>query len=229
MAIPTQIGGRFRLPWLALFFSALLAAPASAQQDAGALADRVDAYYNRLRTLKADFVEIYRGAGMERRESGTLWLKKPGKMRWDYRQPQAKLFLTDGKTAWLYLPAERQARRAPVKQLDDLRSPLRYLLGKTRLRKELAGLSLAPDVAPLADGNTVLRGVPKGLEDRVAEVLLEVTPGGQITRLVLEEVDGSTTEFRFNGHETDAAIADQRFQFVVPAGVEVVEMREVGP
>ena len=94
---------------------------------------------------QADFTETYTGAGMTRTESGTLLLKKPGQMRWDYDQPRPKMFVTDGHTAWFYVPGEKQARRTPVKQLDDLRSPLRYLLGKTKLEKELDGLSLAPD------------------------------------------------------------------------------------
>ena len=98
-----------------------------------AIAQAVDERYNRLRSLQAEFTEIYRGAGMERTESGTLWLKKPGKMRWEYRSPRDKLFLSDGKDAWFYVPGERQVRRTAVKKLDDLRSPLAFLLGKTRL------------------------------------------------------------------------------------------------
>ncbi len=68
-----------------------------------------------------------------------LWLKRPGKMLWDYREPQPKVFVTDGKWAWFYVPGERQARKAAVKKLDDLRSPLRYLLGKTKLERNLRG------------------------------------------------------------------------------------------
>ena len=109
-------------------------------------------------------------------------------MRWDYDQPRPKLFLTDGHTAWFYVPGEQQARRTPVKQLDDLRSPLRYLLGKTKLEKELDGLSLAPDQKPLNAGDVVLRGVPKGMGERVEQTLLEVTPDGLIARIVVEEL-----------------------------------------
>ena len=115
-----------------------------AQADVHTLAAKVDQRYDHMHTLEAHFTETYTGAGMSRTESGTLLLKKPGRMRWDYDQPRPKLFLTDGQTAWFYVPGEHQARRTPVKQLDDLRSPLRYLLGKTKLEKELEGLSLAP-------------------------------------------------------------------------------------
>ena len=143
-----------------------------------------------MRNLQAEFSESYRGIGTERTESGTLWLKKPGKMRWEYRAPESKLFLSDGQSAWFYLPRERQARRTPVKQLDDLRSPLGLLLGKTRLEKELQSLSLAPDISPLVPGDVVLRGVPKALADRVNEIILEVTAEGRIVRIIVEGADG---------------------------------------
>src|SRR5207237_210118 len=129
---------------------------------------------------------------------GNLCLKKPCKMRWEYRSPKEKLFVSDGKAAWFYLPGEGQVRKASVRKLDDLRSPLRLLLGKTRLEKELQGLSLAPDVAPLTLGNVMLRGIPQGMADRASQVLLEITPESQIARIVIEEVDGSVTEYRFD-------------------------------
>src|SRR5438034_7258589 len=123
--------------------------------DVHALARAVDEHYNRLRTLQAEFTEIYRGSGIERTESGTLWLKKPGKMRWEYRSPKEKLFVSNGKDAWFYVPDDRQARKGAAKKLEDVRSPLAFLLGKTKLEKELHGLSLAPDITPLSSGNTV--------------------------------------------------------------------------
>jgi outer membrane lipoprotein carrier protein len=191
--------------------------------DVHAASQAVDERYNHLHTLQAEFTEIYRGAGMERTESGTLWLKKPGKMRWQYRSPKEKLFLSDGKDAWFYVPGERQAQRTAVKKLDDLRSPLAFLLGKTKLEKELQGLSLASDVAPLTAGNVVLRGVPKSMADRVSQVLLEITPEHWIGRIVIEEADGSTTEYRFSGQKEDVAVTDQQFQFTIPSGVEVID------
>jgi outer membrane lipoprotein carrier protein len=191
--------------------------------DVHAIAQAVDERYNHLRSLQAEFTEIYRGAGMERTESGTLCLKKPGKMRWEYRSPRDKLFLSDGRNAWFYVPGERQVRRTAVKKLDDLRSPLAFLLGKTKLEKELQGLSLAPDVTPLAAGDVVLRGVPKSLADRVSQVLLEITPDHWIGRILIEEVDGSVTEYRFSSPRENVDVPDQRFQFVVPDGVEVIE------
>lgn len=198
-------------------------ASAASAPDVHAIAQAVDERYNHLHSLQSDFTEIYRGAGMERTESGTLWLKKPGKMRWQYRSPREKLFLSDGKDAWFYVPGERQVRRTAVKKLDDLRSPLAFLLGKTKLEKELQALSLASDVAPLAPDDVVLRGVPRSLADRVSQVLLEITPEHWIRRIIIEQVDGSVTEYRFTNQRENVVVPDQQFQFEVPDGVEVID------
>lgn len=208
---------------LSLIFSALFVPRVMAEKNVHVIAENVDQHYNRLRTLEAEFTEIYRGSGVEREESGTLWLKKPRKMRWEYRSPKEKLFISDGRDAWLYLPDDKQVRKTEVRKLDDLRSPLAFLLGKTKLEKELQGLSLAPDRTALAPEDVVLRGIPKGMEDRVGEILLEIAPDYQITRILIEEVDGAETEYRFNQQKEDVAVPDQRFHFVLPAGVEVVD------
>src|SRR5262249_3924958 len=159
---------RFRLFWL--FTAALTLAPLclAQQVEVKRVATGGDEHSNQLKSFKAAFTEIYQGPEISRTESGTLWLKKPGPMRWEYPVPHVKLFLVNPDHAYFYVTGEQQARKTPVKNLDDIRSPLRYLLGKTKLEKELDGLSLAPDVSPIEPGNVVLRGVPKALKDRVS-------------------------------------------------------------
>ena len=215
---------RFLSCWL-LF--AVITFPAHAE-DIHRLARAVDDHYNHLRSLQSDFTEIYRGDGPERVESGTLWLKKPRKMRWEYRSPSEKLFVSDGQAVWFYLPAERQLRKTALRKLDDVRSPLAFLLGKTKLENELRGLSKVVDQSPLGAGNTLLRGVPQGIvpqamAGQVSEVQLEITPSDQIVRIVLMEQDGATTEFRFAGWKENLELSDSRFQFAPPPGVETVE------
>jgi outer membrane lipoprotein carrier protein len=196
---------------------------ADTRPDVRKLAAAVDAHYNHLRSLQAEFTEVYRGAGMDRTESGTLWLKKPGKMRWEYRSPKEKLFVSNGKDAWFYVPGDRQARKESAKKLEDIRSPLAFLLGKTKLEKELRGLSTAPDIASLNAADTVLRGVPVAFADRISEIVVEIAPDSRIVRLVMQGVDGAVTEYHFTDQQEDVAIADGRFDFRVPAGTEVVE------
>ena len=209
----------------ALFF--LCYAAAWGQTQVGSTAHAVDDHYNHLKTFKAEFTEIYQGDGVSRTESGTLWLKKPGRMRWEYRTPREKLFLIDSENAYFYVTGDRQARKTPVKNLDDIRSPLRYLLGKTKLEKELEGLSLAPDVAPIQTGDVVLRGLPKGMKDRVSSVILEVSPEHQLRRIVLHGVDGTVTDFRFSQMEENVPVQDSLFRFVPPPGVDTLEDSQV--
>jgi outer membrane lipoprotein carrier protein len=201
----------------------------AAEKSVSDVAKAVDDHYNSLRAFSADFSETYKGAGISRTESGKLWLKKPGKMRWEYEQPREKLFVTDGTTAYFYVPGEQQVRRAPVKKLDDLRSPLRYLLGKTKLQKEFDGLAFAPKVAPLSAGNTVLHGQPKSMADRVNDVVFEISPEQRIVRIIVEEVDGSSTEFRFSNIRENPEVEDARFRFTPPPGAQVIESTEVAP
>ena len=205
--------------WLIVLASTLTAQDIDVHQ----IAQAVDQHYNHLRTLQTQFTEIYRGDGAERTESGTLWLKKPRKMRWEYRSPREKLFVSDGKSVWFYLPAEKQLRRTDFRKLNDLRSPIAFLLGKTKLENELQGLSKVVDQAPLSPANTLLRGVPKAMADRISEVLLEVTSSSHLARIVLTEVDGASTEFRFANPKEDLAVNDQLFDFRPPAGVETIE------
>jgi outer membrane lipoprotein carrier protein len=202
---------------------------AIAQQPAPSLdhvAEDLDHHYNDLRSLRAGFTETYRGAGITRTESGTLWLRRPGKMRWEYIEPREKLFVSDGKTAFFYVPGERQARKAPLKKLDDLRSPLRYLLGKTKLKKEFDKLTARAGDQP---GSVIVRGVPRNMSDRVAEVSLDVNPAGEIQRIQIDEVDGSQTEFTFSSMQENVPVEDARFRFQPPAGVELIEGTTAGP
>jgi outer membrane lipoprotein carrier protein len=188
-----------------------------------AVARQVDDRYNHLQTLEADFTEIYQGSGMERTESGKLWLKKPGKMRWEYRSPEEKLFVDDGRDGWLYLPMEKQVRKSSMKNLNDLRSPLAFLLGKTKLEKELSGLSFAPDIQTWQPDDVILRGIPRGMGDILRQVLLEITPEHRIARLLLYGVDDSITEYRFSNQKENVRVPDGQFRFTPASGTEVIE------
>jgi outer membrane lipoprotein carrier protein len=218
--------------WLTTIIPALIVPALSvtaAAQDIHQLARAVDDHYNHLRSLQADFTEIYRGDGAERVESGTLWLKKPRKMRWEYRSPKEKLFISDGEVVWFYLPAERQLRKTSMRKLNDVRSPLAFLLGKTKLENELQGLSKVVDQSPLGAGNIVLRGIPQAMPGQLSEVQLEITPSDQIVRIVLAEPDGGTTEFRFANWKENQRLSGNLFNFNPPPGVESVEGAERGP
>jgi outer membrane lipoprotein carrier protein len=188
-----------------------------------ALAQRIDSRYNHLHALRAAFTETYNGLGVRRSESGTLTLLKPGRMRWDYTSPAGKIFLLDGKFAWFYARGDAQVQRIPSRDLDDLRSPLRFLLGHTELEKELLNLRLAP--AP--SGQFTLTGQPKGQgnkpDQRVTRLALTVTPDGTITAIEIEETDGALTRFTFSGETDNPTIPAVQFHFTPPPGIPVVD------
>jgi outer membrane lipoprotein carrier protein len=182
------------------------------------LAQRVDKYYNGLHSLRTAFTESFHGMGIDREESGVLLLRKPGKMHWSYSHPAGKVFVLDGKYAWFYSPGDAQVERVSASQLDDLRSPLRFLLGHTQLQKELVGLTLSSG----PDG-LLLSGVPKGMEKRVEKIVLGVGPDGVIHSMSITEMDGAQTSFTFKDSVADAPAPDSEFVFHPPAGVPVVD------
>jgi len=192
--------------------------PSPSAPTAHDLAARVDRHYNQLHSLKAGFSETYQGMGVKRTESGTMLLLKPGRMKWDYTSPQGKIFLLDGKFAWFYTRGDRQVQRIPAKELDDLRSPLRFLLGHTELEKEMNGLTVA--AAP--NGCFTLTGQPKGQEKRVTRVTLTLTAEANILAIEIEEPDGALTRFSFTSEQPNVAIPEETFHFTPPAGVPVV-------
>jgi len=200
---------------LLLAFSCAFQSRAQAQD--ASLVRRVDDHYNHLRTLRARYSERYSGMGMDRSESGTLTLQKPGLMRWSYDSPSGKVFVLDGKFAWFYTPGDAQVSRAPARQFDDLRSPLRLLLGHTQLAKELDKIATAPDGAGFR-----ISGVPKGMAQRVKLLTLIVNANGAIERMKLEETDGASTEFNFTQMEENISLPAGEFRFTPPQGLPVV-------
>ena len=184
---------------------------------AAQLAKRVDDRYDHLQSLEIRYTERYRGMGIDRTETGTLLLRKPGRMRWSYDAPAGKVFVLDGRDAISYTPGDAQANRLPAKQLNDLQSPLRFLLGHTALSREFNGLSIAP-----IEGGYSLSGVPKGMAQRIRSVFFTVDGRGVIHGLQIDETNGSITSFTFTDMEENVPAPDTDFVFIPPPGVTVV-------
>lgn len=204
-----------------------LAPPPAASIQLEQLIRALEAHYNSLQTLKASFVQLYQeGQGAPiREEAGVVYLRKPGRMRWEYTRPEVKLFISDGKMVYFYAPEDRQVTRMRAAESTDLRTPLRFLLGKLNLKRSFSRVELAGDVAPLDPANPVVRLLPKSPDERFRELLVEVDQHTRIRRLVIYETDGSRTEFRLSGEEGNPPFDPGLFRFVIPRGVEVVEER----
>jgi len=183
------------------------------------LLKRVETRYNSAKTLQVLFHEDYTPPGRAKRtESGTLVLRKPGKMRWDYDQPKGKLFVSDGKYLWLYTPLENRAEKMKLKESDDMRAPLAFLLGKLDFQKEFRNLQ-AKQEGP----NMRITAEPKTDNLPYSAVEFLVAPDQRIKLVKVTGFDHSVLEFRLDEEKVDPPLDAKLFQFQVPKGARLVE------
>jgi outer membrane lipoprotein carrier protein len=180
--------------------------------------------YHAVRTIRANFTQTYVSEGKTRIESGVVYFARGGLMRWDYEQPQSKLFLSDGKTLLLYIPEEKQLTRSSLKASDDLRVPFRLLLSRLELRRVFSRLELTPGAIEHQPADRVLRGYPKkAFQEDYQQVLMVISPQFDIRRLLVTLPDRSTMEFDFDHIERDVPLGRPLFRFTPPPGTEVID------
>jgi outer membrane lipoprotein carrier protein len=211
------------------------------QSSAKTLAHLVEEHYRRPKTLKAVFLERYsEGQRQARVESGTVYFRRPGQMRWEYESPEKKLFLVDGKNTWFYVPYDHTVTKAAVKESSDWRTPLALLTGKADL-DHLCSQIDEVNQSGVPPGHTVLRCVPKGsnpggheTESRspqellegndYTEVFLEVDSStGELERITIRQTGAVELEYRFGDWQTDIPLSADLFRFKVPLGVAIVD------
>ena len=183
------------------------------------LLQSVEARYNHAKTLQVQFQEQYTKSGEPRRtESGVLMLRKPGRMRWNYTQPQGKLFISDGKTLYLYTPDDNRAEQMKLEAAGDMRAPLAFLLGKLHFDKEFH------NIKGQAEGeDTRIYAQPKSDELPYSAVEFVVTPDARIREVKVTGFDKSTLDFRFDQEKMDPALDAKLFQFQLPPGAKLTE------
>lgn len=180
----------------------------------------VESRYNGARSLTAHFDQRYHAPGrLPRAESGELALRKPARMRWDYASPAGKSFLCDGKWIWFYSPAARKVERSALRETDDFRAPLAFLLGKLSFHREFGQLTLRE-----SGSDTVIEASPKTGRLPYSRVEFSIAPDNQIRRVVVTGQDQSVMEFVFTDEKLNASVAESTFRFVAPPGVPVVEV-----
>ncbi len=187
------------------------------------LIDGIDRTFGRMRDFSSDFVQIYYDPiKPKRQESGHLYLMRPRMARWEYKNPEEKLFVSDGKTVYFYTPADRQVAMEAVKESLDDRIPLMFLLGRANLRNEFARIEMLRE-KPFLAGTQVIRLFPRR-ETGIDDIVIEVDPGNyHVRRLVFSTDDGARSEFIFSNIRTNTGLRSSTFDFKVPAGVEVIE------
>ena len=94
--------------------------------------------YDGVKDFTASFSQTYEGGVLRRKgaEAGTVSVKKPGKMRWDYAGPEKKLFVSDGQTMFLYFPNEKQVMKNDVPSQDQATSAVLFLMGKGNIVRD---------------------------------------------------------------------------------------------
>ncbi len=187
--------------------------------------DDLQKKYSQVKDLKMDFIQNYYSPKRNSRtETGTLYLRRPGMMRWEYQSPSQKLFVSDGKAIFFYLPDERQVQRTSVKESRDQRVPFLFLLGKGNLKKDFSRIEWAKNDRPFFEGNRILYAYPKKNIDEFAKILMEFDPKSlQLQRITIFDVDDSRSEFVFTNIKENLGLSSQLFNFKIPENVEVVE------
>jgi outer membrane lipoprotein carrier protein len=190
----------------------------------GRVLTALQAKYARMRSLAADFVQIYHAAGSPtRREEGTVLLAKPRRMRWHYRRPEEKLFVSDGTHVSLYVPAERQVIRAKIREAEDIKAAFAFFLGELDLQRVFARIEQVTHPAPLQAGDIVLRFIPRDARFGFSEVIAEINPVSlHIVRVLIRELDGARSDFLFSNIRENVAVSRSDFVLSLPPGVRIL-------
>jgi outer membrane lipoprotein carrier protein len=208
---------------LRLLSAVLCAGLCAAADPTATLINKVQSRYNDARTLSVDFVEQYGVLGRQRvPEEGTLTLRKEGKMRWDYTRPAGKVFVSDGKNVFLYTAGDKRVEKVPIKDTEDMRAPLAFLLGQLDLKKEFGSFAVQGGEA----GGEWLNATAKNQRVPYKNVAMLIASDGAIRKLDVAGRDESRLSFSFSNEKINPPVDDRLFHFTIPAGAEVVDSME---
>ena len=210
-----------RTKWLFLYLlTVALTLPVRADTDSlKKLLKDVENRYNHAQTLQVTFHESYKAPQRPvKTESGTLFLRKPGRMRWDYTSPEGKLFISDGKYLYLYTPSANRVEKMKMKESEDMRVPLAFLLGRLDFEKEFRGIQSRPE-----GSGTLISAQPKSDNLPYTQVEFVINQAHEIQRVQVTGYDKSVIDFRFGNEVMNPKLESRLFQFQMPAGAELVE------
>jgi outer membrane lipoprotein carrier protein len=199
-----------------VLLACLALAPTPTPSNAEALAQRVEQRQRGVQDLQGRFTQSYRSGilGREIVESGTLAVKKPGLMRWEYDDPERKTFVSDGKTFYFYVPADKQVI---VRDQSDSRGVTADLLSG-----HLDILGQFDVGLETANGRERLRLVPKKTDGEIERLYLEADASARITAIEIFDAQGNRSRFDFKDMKENVGLSDKLFHFQIPRGVEVV-------
>lgn len=220
----TRVNTRFAPIGFLLLYSLLLTPCSSiyASEPESALS-RMQQRYASVETISGSFRLTYSDLGIEQVESGEFWLKKPALMRWEYRHPEEKLFVADGRETFFYEPLERQVTVQSFTAEELLSTPLKFLLGAQDIEESFF---IEPEYEPSEGpgGTRVVRLIPRS-EAGYTFLVLEIDGASyDLRRLTIHEQSGNTLEYYFGDLKTNVKVGSGKFRFKIPEGVEVHRM-----
>src|SRR5262245_60939250 len=198
----------------------LLLGPLQTRPPAADTARALQEKYDRVKDFTADFTQVYEGGVLKKKSSerGTVQIKKPGKMRWDYTAPDRKEFVSDGRKVYSYIPADKQVIVSPVPRDDEATTAVQFLAGKGNLTRDFS-VSYA-DGGP-ADAWT-LRLDPRQKQRDYDWLLLVIDPRTlEIRGLTAADQQGGRSTFTFTNYRENTGVADKVFEFKIPRGTDV--------
>jgi outer membrane lipoprotein carrier protein len=194
---------------------------AQAQDSLSSVLKRVEDRYNSTTTLKSEFEQTMTVAqGRRMTERGTLYLRKPGQMRWEYAQPVGKLFLCDGKQIHYVTPSARRVEVSPMKASDDLRAPLAFLLGKLDFARDFNRFEHSQ-----SGTQWKIKAFPKSAKSPFEFVEFFADADGRLPVVTVTGKDGSSMSYAFRDEQRNLALRSDLFVFSPPSGYEIVTLR----
>ena len=191
-------------------------------QDAGEVVKKLQEKYEQIRSFSAHFQQRFRSRNFQTEESGTVLMKKPGRMYWEYQQPTSKFFVSDGDRIYFYVPKDNQVM---VSELDIASTPLLFLLGKGNIEEDFQ-VEFEWQEEAFQPGNVLLRLTPREPGGEFSYLVLEIMPSSYfIYRLSVIEPIGNRNDYVLTDFRENADISDRRFRLQVPPGVQVIETR----
>ena len=211
---------------LSVFVLFLMICVCAAAADFDEALSGMERRYAAANTAAGSFKQIYRAPGMIQEETGVFQLKRPGLMRWEYRTPEEKLFVADGKDCFIYSPVDRQVTIYPLTPADLARTPIAFLLGGGNIRSDYSAAA-ETEFKPTFSDTVLLRLTPVRNNEEYAFVTLELDAKTfDIRRVIIRERSGNTSEFLLTDIVLNQKMNDRDFQFKPPRGAEIVRVQE---
>ncbi len=185
------------------------------------IARAIEEPYDRIRDFSADFTHTYEGGILKKTgaERGTLQIKKPGRMRWEYTSPEHKLFVSDGRKIYSYVPADKQVIVSAMPAEDQATTAVLFLVGKGSLTRDFTATAVeggAPDT-------WTIKLVPRQRQRDYDWLVLGVDRQTyQIRTLIAGDREGGRSTFQFSNYRENPGLADKIFEFKIPRGVDVI-------